>query len=151
MLLPPHEGAILEPELASQLRPSRERGRLAVVVARLGLVLDCHDPDSLATFWSQALGYDLLGEAGSYVVLLPPAGQSGSQLLLQRVPEAKQGKNRMHFDIHVSDIEAEASRLVDLGAVRVQTEPISEHGTTWVLLQDPEGNEFCVCDAGSGA
>lgn len=120
------------------------------MVARLGLVLDCHDPQVLASFWSEALGYESLGEAGNYVVLLPPAGQVGSQLLLQRVPEPKQGKNRMHFDIHVADIEAEASRLVGLGAVRAQPEQVSEHGTNWILLRDPEGNEFCVCDSGAG-
>jgi hypothetical protein len=79
------------------------------VVAQLGLVLDCHDPEALATFWSQALGYDLIGGAGSYVLLLPPSGEKGAQFLLQRVPEPKQTKNRMHFDIHVGDIEAEAS------------------------------------------
>ena len=121
------------------------------MVAQLGLVLDCHDPESLAKFWSRALGYELIGGAGSYVLLLPPSGEEGPQFLLQRVPEPKQMKNRMHFDIHVADIEAEASRLVDLGAERVQPEPLSELGNNWVLLQDPEGNEFCVCDGGSGA
>jgi predicted enzyme related to lactoylglutathione lyase len=121
------------------------------VVAHLGLVLDCHDPEKLATFWSPALGYDLIGGAGGYVLLLPPSGQSGPQFLLQRVPEPKRTKNRMHFDIHVADIEAESARLVELGARRVQEEQRSEHGHSWVLLQDPEGNEFCVCDAGSGA
>ncbi len=121
-----------------------------LVVARLGLVLDCHDPEKLATFWSPALGYDLIGGAGGYVLLLPSGGEAGPQLLLQRVPEPKLAKNRMHFDIHVPDIEAEASRLVDLGAERVRPEALSEHGSKWVLLRDPEGNEFCVCDAGGG-
>jgi predicted enzyme related to lactoylglutathione lyase len=121
------------------------------VVAQLGLVLDCHDPERLATFWSKALGYDLIGGAGSYVLLLPPGAEKGPQFLLQRVPEPKQTKNRMHFDIHVADIEAEASRLIGLGAVRVKPEALSEHGNNWVLLRDPEGNEFCVCDGGTGA
>lgn len=119
------------------------------MVAHLGLVLDCHDPAALAPFWSEALGYDVIGEAGSYVLLLPPAGETGPQFLLQRVPEPKQTKNRMHFDIHVADIEAEASRLVGLGAERIQDEQLAEHGNNWVLLRDPEGNEFCVCDAGT--
>jgi predicted enzyme related to lactoylglutathione lyase len=121
------------------------------VVAHLGLVLDCHDPEKLAAFWSPALGYDVIGGAGGYVLLLPPSGDKGPQFLLQRVPEPKQTKNRMHFDIHVPDIETEAARLVDLGAERIREEQLSEHGHNWVLLQDPEGNEFCVCDAGSGA
>jgi predicted enzyme related to lactoylglutathione lyase len=121
------------------------------VVAHLGLVLDCHDPEKLATFWSPALGYDLIGGAGGYVLLLPPSGEAGPEFLLQRVPEPKQTKNRMHFDIHVRDIETEAARLIDLGAERVQEEQLSEHGHSWVLMRDPEGNEFCVCDAGSAA
>jgi Glyoxalase-like domain len=59
-------------------------------------------PDTLATFRSQALGYDVIGGAGSYVFLLPPGGEGGPQFLLQRVPEPKQTKNRMHFDIHTA-------------------------------------------------
>ena len=54
----------------------------------------------------------------------------------------------MHFDIEVADIEAEAARLVELGATRSARLPASEHGSTWVLMTDPEGNEFCVCDGG---
>lgn len=121
------------------------------MTTRVGLVLDCHDPEALAPFWAEALGYQSIGEAGSYFLLLPPDGQDGPQLLLQRVPEPKSGKNRMHFDIHTPDIEAEAERLVDLGATRVEDEPLSEHGSNWVLMQDPEGNEFCVCDVGAGS
>jgi predicted enzyme related to lactoylglutathione lyase len=57
-------------------------------------------------------------------------------------------KNRMHVDLHTPDIEAEAARLVELGATRLAPEPLEEHGSHWVLMADPEGNEFCVCDAG---
>jgi predicted enzyme related to lactoylglutathione lyase len=64
------------------------------------------------------------------------------------VPEDKAVKNRMHFDIEVADIHAEAERLVSLGATQVSEAPCSEHGSTWVLMTDPEGNEFCVCDGG---
>jgi predicted enzyme related to lactoylglutathione lyase len=119
-----------------------------VVVAKLGLVLDCSEPEKLADFWAPALGYDVIGTAGSYVLLMAPGGGS-PQLLLQRVPEGKAGKNRMHFDIHVADIEAEAGRLVELGAARVEAPTMAEHGTNWVLMTDPEGNEFCVCDGGT--
>jgi predicted enzyme related to lactoylglutathione lyase len=120
------------------------------MIPRLGLVLDCRDPDVLAPFWAEALGYQVIGGAGSYVLLLPAEGRAGPQLLLQRVPEPKQAKNRMHLDIHTPDIESEASRLADLGGVRVQAEQLHEHGTRWILMEDPEGNEFCVCDAGAG-
>ena len=118
-----------------------------MTVAQLGLVLDCADPERLAEFWAPALGYVNLGIAGSYVALFPD-GAPGPKLLLQKVDEPKSVKNRMHVDLEVADIQAEAARLVALGATRVSEGPCSEHGSTWVLMADPEGNEFCVCDGG---
>jgi predicted enzyme related to lactoylglutathione lyase len=111
----------------------------------ISLVLDCSDPKTLAAFWAPALGYVELGSVENYT-LLAPDGRSGPQLLLQLVPEGKVGKNRMHLDIHTPDIEREATRLEGLGASRVEAEQRSEHGHAWVLMSDPEGNEFCVCD-----
>jgi predicted enzyme related to lactoylglutathione lyase len=67
------------------------------------------------------------------------------KLILQTVDEPKAGKNRMHLDVHAADIEAEAQRLVGLGATRRRDEPFVEVGTSWILMADPEGNEFCVC------
>jgi predicted enzyme related to lactoylglutathione lyase len=113
----------------------------------IGLVLDCSDPERLAEFWALALGYGNLGTFGSYVALVPH-GRSGPKLLLQRVDEPKAVKNRMHVDIAVPDIHAEAARLVALGATRASEQALTEHGTSWLLMMDPEGNEFCVCDAG---
>jgi predicted enzyme related to lactoylglutathione lyase len=115
----------------------------------IGLVLDCNDPQRLAEFWAPALGYVSLGDVGSYGVLVPN-GKPGPKLLLQKVPEAKMVKNRMHLDIETADIETEAARLEALGARRVQDDQVHEHGTNWVLMADPEGNEFCVCDGGGG-
>lgn len=115
----------------------------------LGLVLDCADPERLATFWAAALDYVSLGTVGTYVALFPD-GRPGPKLLLQQVAEAKAGKNRMHIDLEVADIHAEADRLVALGATRLAEAPCREHGSTWLLMLDPEGNEFCVCDAGQG-
>ena len=114
----------------------------------MGLVLDTQEPTALAPFWAAALGYVVLGEAGNYVLLLPD-GRPGPKLLLQRVPEPKAGKNRMHLDLHTPDIEAEAARLEGLGARRLEPDAMDEHGTKWVLMADPDGNEFCVCDAGA--
>jgi hypothetical protein len=114
----------------------------------MGLVLDCADPEHLAEFWAPALGYVNLGTVGSYALLLPN-GRPGPKLLLQQVPEPKTTKNRMHLDIEAPDIETEAARLETLGAQRVRAEHIHEHGTTWILMTDPEGNEFCVCDSGT--
>lgn len=114
----------------------------------IGLVLDCHDPAALAEFWSAALDYVNVGDVGAYVVLFPNGG-SGPKLLLQEVPEPKTTKNRMHLDIDAADIETEANRLEALGARRARPDPLHEHGINWILMADPEGNEFCVCDGGA--
>jgi predicted enzyme related to lactoylglutathione lyase len=115
----------------------------------MGLVLDCRDPDALAEFWSEALGYTTLGGAGNYVLLVDGQGQ-GPKLLLQRVPEPKGGKNRMHLDVETPEVDAEVERLEKLGATKT-ADPRAEHGSRWVVMADPEGNEFCVCDGGAGA
>src|SRR6266699_3498475 len=107
----------------------------------MGLVLDTQDPPALAPFWAAALGYVVLGEAGNYVLLLPD-GRPGPKFLIQRAPEAKGGKNRMHLDLHTPDIEAEAVRLEGLGARRLEPDAMEEHGTKWLLMADPDGNEF---------
>ena len=115
----------------------------------IGLVLDCADPEALADFWAAALGYQRIGAAGQYV-MLSPTEAGNPKLLLQRVSEAKVGKNRMHLDIDAADIDAEAARLEALGARRLAGDALTEHGTRWFLMADPEGNEFCVCDGGAG-
>ena len=116
--------------------------------ATIGLVLDCRDPDALAAFWAEALGYVHLGTADNYA-LLAPDGRPGPKLLLQRVAEPKAGKNRMHLDIQTGDIEGCAARLESLGATRAAGAPVEEMGHRWIVMADPEGNEFCVCDAGA--
>ena len=116
------------------------------MAASLGLVLDCHDPHRLADFWSAAIGYKTVGSAGSYVLLVDEEGHQ-PKLLLQQVAEPKAGKNRMHLDIETPDAEHEAVRLEQLGAMRVEG-PIREHNCRWIVMNDPEGNEFCVCTGG---
>ena len=111
------------------------------MTVRMGLVLDCGDPEALAEFWAAALGYTSVGSAGSYVMLLPAEGD-GPQLLLQKVPEPKAGKNRMHFDVL-----GDTSSLLAAGATLRRardgdTEP--DGAIEWDVLADPEGNEFCV-------
>ncbi len=112
---------------------------------RIDVVLDCADVEVLATFWVAALGYRRFGVAGNYRSLVPDAGQSGPKLILQHVSEAKLAKNRMHLDLVVGGIEEEVVRLEALGARRTSDGPIAEHDTEWILMADPEGNEFCVC------
>ena len=117
------------------------------MAAKLGLVLDCADPDKLAAFWSAAIGYTTLGGAGNYMLLIDADGKQ-PKLLLQRVEEPKSGKNRMHFDIETPTVDEEVARLERLGARRIVEDAIEEHGNRWVVMVDPEGNEFCVCNAG---
>jgi predicted enzyme related to lactoylglutathione lyase len=111
--------------------------------ARIELVLDCAEPQRLAEFWREALDYRDYYADENLAVLVPKDGIA-SPLLLQGVPEAKVGKNRMHLDIVVDDIEAEIHRLRGLGAHRVDEGWQSFGGTRWVRMADPEQNEFCV-------
>jgi predicted enzyme related to lactoylglutathione lyase len=117
--------------------------------ASIGLVLDCAEPESLATFWAEALGLRRLGAVHNYVLLASNTGAL-PKLLLQRVGEAKKAKNRMHLDIETGDVDGEVTRLEALGARRLEAEARHEHGSRWVVMADPEGNEFCVCDGGQG-
>jgi len=107
--------------------------------------LDCADPERLAAFWAEALQYRSGTYQAPYLVLRDPSGKS-PELVLQKVPEPKQGKNRMHLDLFGPDIEAEARRMQGLGARRISAEPVSgPSGDRWIVMADPEGNEFCVC------
>lgn len=119
------------------------------IVIEIGI--DCADLEMMAKFWSATLGYrpgvvdiERYAEASAiYYSLIDPAGKR-PKIILQRVPEAKSVKNRLHLDLHVVDIETESVRLVRLGAQRIDPTPISEVGAVWIRLMDPEGNEFCL-------
>jgi hypothetical protein len=110
--------------------------------ATIGLVLDCADATAQAEFWAAALGFTNVWADSGYVLLVDPEGVE-PRLILQQVSEPKPGKNRLHFDVHKPDVEAEAARLESLGARRV--ERFEEHGTHWIVMTDPESHEFCVC------
>jgi len=113
---------------------------------RLDLMLDCNDVEVMARFWSQALGYVQAPPKPDDpdIMLRHPTDASAPRLWLQEVPEAKQAKNRLHLDLTTDDMEAEAVRLVGLGATRRER---FDHpgGGGWIVLQDPEGNELCSC------
>ncbi len=110
----------------------------------LALVIDCADLDRAAEFWCAVLGLRPDGPAhGAYLGLRPVDGD-GLALLLQRVPERKKGKNRLHLDLRVPDLEAEVARVVAAGATLLTGEPVVEAGWGWHVLADPDGNEFCV-------
>ena len=108
----------------------------------IDLVIDCSDPERLAAFWAEALSYRKIGFREPYF-LLRHEDASYPPLLLQRVPEPKDVKNRMHLDIRTEDVDGLASRLEGLGATRLSEHV--EHGDRWITMADPEGNEFCVC------
>jgi catechol 2,3-dioxygenase-like lactoylglutathione lyase family enzyme len=107
------------------------------------VTIDCADPKSLSGFWSEALGYVQVADLGGYLILRPADGSPGGLTVsLQEVPEPRVGKNRVHLDLEASDRLAEVARLVELGATRVREHTYS--GYAWTVLEDPEGNVFCV-------
>jgi hypothetical protein len=141
------------------------------MATQLQVVLDCADPGAQAEFWAAALGYvvqppppghesweDFLRELGvpeeqwnDRSAVVDPAG-AGPRIFLQRVPEPKTVKNRVHLDVQAGAglppeqrserVAAEVERLAALGAGQIRT--YDEMGEHWVVMQDPEGNEFCV-------
>jgi len=109
------------------------------------LTIDCDDVQLVATFWQQALGYSRVYEDAGEIALAATDGSTTSDLLLLRVPDRKQGKNRLHLDLRPDDRDAEVARLEVLGATRVDIGQTGDE--SWVVLADPEGNEFCVLKA----
>ena len=138
------------------------------------VTFDCADPAALAAFWAQALGYEVQAPPPGFsswdealeAFGVPPERrndasaavdpqESGPRLFFQRVPEGKQAKNRVHLDVRAAPglqddermaaLEAEAERLVALGASRLQRhEPQPPLGAGHIVMADPEGNEFCL-------
>lgn len=138
------------------------------------ITFDCADPAGLAAFWAETLGYRLQDppqgfeswEQALEALGIPPENRndasavvdpegSGPRLFFQRVPEHKQAKNRVHIDARAAPglegdarmaaLEAEAERLVSLGATRVRRdEPAPPLGAGHIVMTDPEGNEFCL-------
>ena len=107
-----------------------------------GVTIDCANPRKLAEFWTEALGTSIGGDYAGEFILLNPTTDGGPYLGLQRVPEERAGKNRVHIDFRADDRKAEVERLVKLGASTVAEHTVP--GLAWTVLQDPEGNEFCV-------
>jgi hypothetical protein len=115
------------------------------------LNVDCHQPRRLADFWCAVLGYHIIEENDDLVEISgwePTAeafrrGPMPPTLFFSRVPESKAVKNRLHIDVSPVDCgqEEEVERLLALGARHVD---IGQGECSWVVLADPEGNEFCV-------
>ena len=109
------------------------------------LTIDTSDPLRLATFWQAALGWRLEVGNEDEVVLEPPEDGVAPDLLFLRVPEEKSGKNRLHLDLRPANQDAEVARLEGLGARRADVGQSPD--VSWVVLADPDGNEFCVLRA----
>ncbi len=115
------------------------------VDANADIVIDCADPEKLAKFWAAALGYRLVGFGDPYFLLLP-ARRAFPPVILQRVPEPKHGKARIHFDLRTPDVDAEVRRLEALGTRRIDVGQGTD--VEWVPMADPDGNEFKVLSSG---
>jgi hypothetical protein len=115
------------------------------------LAIDCADPEGLARFWRAVLDYEVQDEDDGIVTIGPTTVPDGERrvgpvppaLTFARVPEPKTVKNRIHLDVNPTDREQdeEVRRLVELGARHVD---VGQGDASWVVLADPEGNEFCV-------
>ena len=110
------------------------------------VVIDCADPGPLARFWAEATGYEFEYEDDGWASIAGE-GERRIRIGFQKVPEGKVVKNRVHVDLSASDIEAEAERIEALGARRLWTSDDSDD--PFIVLADPEGNEFCVVTAGA--
>jgi predicted enzyme related to lactoylglutathione lyase len=105
------------------------------------VTFDCADPDALAAWWIDAVGGELNAVApGEFVMVARP---SGPTLGFQKVPDPTPGKNKVHLDLHAADKEGEVARLVKAGAKELGRNSFGPD-FEWVVLADPEGNQFCV-------
>lgn len=105
------------------------------------VVIDVNYLEDMTAFWQAITGYDVDAKDEGSVRLVDPSG-AGPALLLQRVPELRTTKNRLHVDLAAPDLEAAAAEGLGLGARRLRT--FTEPDDAWIVLVDPEGNEFCV-------
>ena len=123
------------------------------------IVVDCHDIKAQSRWWAEALDWRIAYQADDEVVLVPPHAldqtrsiplpERGPGLVFVPVPEGKTVKNRLHIDLAPppdGDQAAEVRRLQALGARLVDVGQDPETAT-WVVMADPEGNEFCVLSA----
>ena len=119
------------------------------------VLIDAHDPERLATFWAEVLDYKVEydsktdpeseGSSEREIELAPKDG-SGTHILFVEVHDEKTVKNRIHLDLRPDNQEAEVARAEALGARRID---IGQGDQSWVVMADPEGNEFCILSARS--
>jgi catechol 2,3-dioxygenase-like lactoylglutathione lyase family enzyme len=114
------------------------------------VTFDAKDPRLLGRFWSQVTGYAVVDDRDEFVRLVAPDGGGVRQILFLRVDAPTPGKNRVHVDLAARQPQDEIDRLVGLGASLVDGLVDGKlrwregNGLAWVVLRDPEGNEFCL-------
>ncbi|AXB47145.1 VOC family protein [Amycolatopsis albispora] len=119
-------------------------------IKQVQVTFDCADPGRVARFWCEVLGY--VPSPDGFACSDPSGG--GPRLYFQRVPEKKVVKNRVHLDVRVGTglvgderlaaLQTECARLMDLGAVCVRVLYADEENESCIVMQDVEGNEFCL-------
>jgi predicted enzyme related to lactoylglutathione lyase len=107
------------------------------------VTFDCRDARALAHWWARQVGGDVTGDADGWFLTV----SAGENLTLgfQQVADPTPGKNRVHLDLHATDRELEVERLLGEGALEVARHELP--AVSWVVLADPEGNQFCVSQA----
>lgn len=104
------------------------------------VIVDAADPEGLGRWWARALRWVIVNDDADEFEIRPAQDRTPG-LLFARVPERKTIKNRLHLDLRPDDQGAEVARLVGLGATHAD---VGQGDESWVVLADPEGNEFCV-------
>ncbi|GIH10719.1 hypothetical protein Rhe02_87860 [Rhizocola hellebori] len=110
------------------------------------IVVGSKDPEALGRWWLQALEWVVVNDSPDEFEIQPAPGRTPG-LLFVAVPDPKAAKNRLHIDLRPDDQAAEVERLLALGASKVD---IGQGESHWVVLADPEGNEFCVLSSRRG-
>ncbi|MEI9907358.1 MAG: VOC family protein [Actinomycetota bacterium] len=115
------------------------------------LTIDCDDAVALAEFWAKVLGWKVTHSSESESYIEPTLQENNSDgypdLLFIKTNDKRVVKNRLHLDLRPDDQTAEVKRLEALGAKRIEIGQSKDPETTWIVLADPEGNEFCVLRA----
>ena len=110
------------------------------------ITIDSEDLQLVSNFWSEVLGWRITHTSEDEVVIEPPIGSPleniAPDILFIKVPNSKKTKNRMHFDLRPDDQLTEVARVEHLGATKVDIGQGDE--VPWIVMSDPEGNEFCI-------
>ncbi len=105
------------------------------------VMIDCNDLDGTVEFWSRLLGLEEKARYPDYV-WLDRVSERGPALAFQRVPEPREGKNRVHLDLVAENLEETEKQVISLGGTKVDDRAMGDFH--WKVLADPEGNVFCV-------